>query len=610
MAPAVLNDVNATKLLYASYKQGKHDAFITYLKSNPTVQTLWFNNSLCKGLQLVSSKKRTLSDVLPTLTILLQYVAKWTSAQSFYRGRTPYHVVCLSNDDHLEILKLVIKEFGLALINAQDDLGRTALMCAVQSANIKCLKELIANGADVNLMGNPLRDVPSHHRYKYKLRFGKKSTSMVGPLIDSINLMHPESVCPSNIRMDIFDLLLDNGVDVNQPCLENKRTTIEYAFHVDNAHCVKKLIKKGADIFTTDEDKFTTGMFAARDGRVNVLKWLIEDNGLDKNFIDEKGRSVLFWAVHGGNIEAARYLLNIGASTTKYPPRELVEPCQHCGTDLPFVNDRGFFLEPCLRFVTGAAHIRADMVKLFDEYGCQLYKQLYVLSYAVRSSSVDVVKYSLSNYKYPLNNEYMVEQQSWNPHNTLLTEGCQTKSVEIVKLLLEHGADPNKNNCQKTCSSAINIAILKRHVEIIACFIRGGVNVNVKSYYPGIGAVLPFEAAVWHNHIYAAEMFLVYGSSCGVFNLNEKHKCKVDVAPDIQELLEEWNVHKNSVLPLQQRCRMVILNHLSPQADKKIPKLPLPLPLIRYLNILELDDVMEKAKKNPQNRKRKRFCYR
>ena len=607
MAPAVVNDVNANKLLHASYKQGKHDAFIAYLESKPTVQPLWFDKSLCKGLTLVSSKKRTLSDVLPTLTILLQYGAKLTSAQSFYRERTPYHVVCLSNDDHLEILKLVIKELGLALLNAQDDLGRTALMCAVQSANTKCVKELIGNGADLNLMCNPFENVPSSHRCKYKLRLGKKSTSMVSPLIDSINLMHPESVCSSKIRKDIFDLLLDSGANVNQPCSENKRRPLVYAAMVDNVHCVKKLIEKGADIFTTDKHDYTTWMLAAREGSVNVLKWHVKDNGLDKNTIDKEGRSVLFWAVQGNSIEAARYLLNIGASITRHPLREQVELCQHCGTDLPFVNDEDFFLHPCMKAI---AFAQVDMVKLFDEYGCQFYKHLYALSYAVRTGSVEVVNYLLSNYKYPLNSEYMVRQQSWNPHNTILTEGCKIKLVGIVKLLLEHGADPNKNNCLKTCSSAINVAILKRHVEIIACFIRGGVNVNVKSYYPGIGAVLPFEAAVWHNHIYAAEMFVVYGSSCGVFNLNKKHKCKVDVAPDIQELLEEWNVQKNNVLPLQQRCRMVILNHLSPQADRKISKLPLPPLLIRYLNVPELDDVMETSKKNPQNRKRRNFRYR
>ena len=109
-------------------------------------------------------------------------------------------MVCFSKDDHVEILKLVIKEVGLVFLNARDELGRTALMCAVQRTNNKCVKELIANVADVNLMSNSLGNVPPSDHFKYKLLFAKKSTQMVSPLIDSINLMHPESVCSSNIR--------------------------------------------------------------------------------------------------------------------------------------------------------------------------------------------------------------------------------------------------------------------------------------------------------------------------------------------------------------------------------------------------------------------------
>ena len=245
---------------------------------------------------------------------------------------------------------------------------------------------------------------------------------------------------------------------------------------------------------------------------------------------------------------------------------------------------------------------KVDMVKLFEEHGCQLYKHHYALSYAVSINSVEVMKYLLSKYtsRYQLNSEYMGGELRWNPHTTLLAEGCQGWYVKVVKLLLEQGADPNVNNSVKTCSGAINVAIFKRHVDVIARFIRGGVYVNAKSFYPGIGAVLPFEAAVWHHHSYAAQMLLVSGSSFGVFSLPKEHKCKVDVTSDLQELLEEWNVQKNNVLPLQQRCRMMILNHLSPQADKKIKGFPLPPLLIKYLSIPELDDIIEASDSKPQ----------
>ena len=607
-ATAFPNHASPEKLLRASFRQGKHDALIAYLESSPVVPPNWFAESLRPGLILVSNKKKTVSDVTPTMALLLKYAAKRNSAQPFFGEKTPYHVVCLGEDDPHEILVWMIKELGLPLINAQDDLGRTALMCAVQNAHIKCVEELIANGADVNLMMSGERVVTPLQRYKYRLLFSKKPTIMVSPLIDSISLLHPTSLCSSNVMMEIFDLLLERGADINTRCPEYKRTPLMHAAIVDNVYCVKKLIEKGADIFETDLYDYTTWMLASNKGSVNVLKWLIEDNGLDKDSVDKKGCSVLCWAVRGMNIDAVRYLLSLGVSTAKYTPQEKVQPCLHCARKLPYVHVGDYNLHPCMEAITSN---KVDMIKLLEEHGCQLYKHLYALSYAVRTNSVEVVKYFLSKYRYQLNSEYMGGELRWNPHTTLLAEGCQTKFVKVVKLLLEQGADPNVNNSVKTCSSAINVAIFKRHVEVIARFIRGGVYVNAKSFYPGIGAVLPFEAAVWHHHSYAAQMLLVSGSSFGVFSLPKEHKCKVDVAPDLQELLEEWDVQKNNVLPLQQRCRMVILNHLSPQADQKIKELPLPQLLIKYLSIPELDDIIEASKSKPQTVwQRKRYRVR
>ena len=240
------------------------------------------------------------------------------------------------------------------------------------------------------------------------------------------------------------------------------------------------------------------------------------------------------------------------------------------------------------------------------EYGCELFKSPETLSIAIHANSVEVVEYLLCNHKYPLNYGYKEKYDRFlnSDHQTFLNKACEEQSVKIVKLLLEHGADPNKKYCAGKCPNVLNTAIYRRHVKHLACFIRGGVNVNTRSYYPemvltqgqaGIRRVLlPFESAVYKNHIYAAEMLLVSGCSPGIHSWNNNHRLKVNIEREMQELLTEWNVHKNNVLPLKQRCRMVILNHLCPQADKKITELPLPAQLIKYLSIPELDDVVEK----------------
>ena len=71
------------------------------------------------------------------------------------------------------------------------------------------------------------------------------------------------------------------------------------------------------------------------------------------------------------------------------------------------------------------------------------------------------------------------------------------------------------------------------------------------------------------------------------------------VSWDLKDLMEKWHVQENKVIPLEQQCRRMLLNHLSPQADKKIKKLSLPAGVIRYLSIPELDDILDACSKAP-----------
>ena len=124
-------------------------------------------------------------------------------------------------------------------------------------------------------------------------------------------MLHPDSTHSPDIMIDIFDILLDSGADLNQPCLDLRHTPIMFAAEVGNMYCFDKLIEKGAEIDCTDEDGYTLCTLAAHGGNVEMLKYLLEDNNIDKNSIDKKGLSVLYWTVRGGNIEAVCYLLNI-----------------------------------------------------------------------------------------------------------------------------------------------------------------------------------------------------------------------------------------------------------------------------------------------------------
>ena len=436
----IANRAKTQTLLDASFMHGEHDVFKEHLENNPVGQD--FKGVLKEGIELVSRGTRTISDVAPTLMVLLQSGAKWGRTAKLTPSKmTPYHVICKNTGDHHELLELMIKELGRKLVNTKDLLGCTALIYAVQNANIKCVETLIANRADVNCSMDNVCDL-------YNITY---DPCTVSPLLESIKLLRLDSPHSPHIMMDIFELLLDNGANVNKPYNLRKYTPVMCAAGIDNAKCVQKLLQKGAQLNPADNWNF-----AAKSGSVDLLKYLLEDNGIDKNSTDKQGRSVLFWTVNSGNIEAIRYLLNLGVTTTYHIPKKYLEPCN----------------------------------------------------------------------------------------------------------------------------------------------IRGGANVNTRSHDLGLDIALPFEVAVLKGHIYAAEMLLTAGCSCGVHSWHNSHDLKANMTPEMQELLKKWNIHKNNVITLQQKCRMVILNHLSPQADKKIFELPLPSCLVKYLSFPELDDIMDAFKNN------------
>ena len=151
---------------------------------------------------------------------------------------------------------------------------------------------------------------------------------------------------------------------------------------------------------------------------------------------------------------------------------------------------------------------------------------------------------------------------------------------------------------RKVCSVLI-WAIWHSHEEVIALYIRNRADINSRLYNGEYGNVLPFEAPILHGRPYVAEMFLVAGCSCGKYSLGKNGIASLK--SDLKDLIEEGNVLQNNVIPLEQQCRRMLLNHLSPQIDKKIMKLPLPPHLIRYLYNPELDNILNVCKTSTRN---------
>ena len=558
-----------------------------HLKSNQMSQEM-LDGYLLSGFQLVQRQIREMRQVAPALKLLLQSGAKWQDDSVMENDMTPYHLICKATGDDDELLDMTIKSSEKNLLNNKSYDGSTALLYAVNNANLKCVKSLVAKGAEVNLEGSSCLKCSTN---TYTIRTLN--------LITAANkLLQHDSIYPSGIMSDIFDLLLDSGIDINKPCCvpNCQRTPIRCATQIGNVQCVKKMIEKGACLDTIG-NKLPVWSLIALMGSVELLQCLF-DHAIDKNSRDSRERSVLSFVVESGKIEAVRYLLDLGVAMPSYTPATNTIPCKKCGKNRLLIDtaEDSYAIEPFMI----ACENMCNVVQLLDKYGNQNLQTMIALRCTVRHESVEIVRYLLSKYKYPLNDEYFLKKEFLGELKGyyLLEEACGYDPA-VVQLLLDHGADINKTYCYT--SGIINSAMASSFIEgtgMIALLIRNGADVNCRSYYsPYRTDVLPFENAVVNNKRYIAEMFLISGCCCGLFSLDNDHRLKNIIGPDLENLMKEWNVHENNVTPLKKQCRRVILKQLSSTAQKKIKKLPLPPPIIKYLSIPELNDIID-AKRN------------
>ena len=552
-----------------------HNDLKEHLKNNPGQENM-MDDYLLSGFQMVQKENRELRQVEQALKLLLKLGAKWKDGVLLEDHMTPHHVICQSNGDNHELLDLIITHCSETLINSQSHDGSTALLYAVKNANLKCAKSLIANGANINLEDDSYADYSSL----------TSSTTTLSPIVETIRRLEPDSEYSSIVMTDILDLLLDSGVDLNKPCNPRKPKPIEYAINQYNVQCVKKMIEKGTQLDTIDHEGVHLWSEIAGMGSVELLKSMLA-HGIDKECTNMRGQGLLWYTVESGNVEAIRYLLDFGVTMTSGTKRPDEISCKHCGENrlLLDVKAEAKVQDPHM------VACRLDMVhvvQLLEEYGNQDFKSINALRHAIIHDSFDVVEYLLGKYNYPLNVEYAKKCGDYIDYENILIEACWYSSAQVIDLLLHHGANPNITACEEKCSTALTTAIGCYHVHAVARFIQYGVDINRRSFDVNYGNVYPFEASVLYRNKCAAKMLLISGCTCGVFSLKTDHEFKMDVEPELEKLMKEWNVHENNVTSLKVQCRRVILNHLSPKAYDKIDKCSLPRRLVLYLGSFEL----------------------
>lgn len=317
-------------------------------------------------------------------------------------------------------------------INAKGADGRTALMEAAWTAQFEMVEFLLSQGADVNAT-----DDYSH-------------TALSG----GFNTVRTDKT------PEVIKLLVDNGADKNARD-EQGVPALSRAAEQGETDRVRFFLEKGADVNAKDHEGETALMKAALKGRLETVRVLLDsganprgdgtalrmaasgghhdvvklllDRGADVNARDQEGLTALIKAAWGSHPEVVRLLLDKGADVNTKD--------NYGWTALTWAVDLRYG-EPDL-----------DLVKLLKDRGAKM------------TLTAAACLGDLKEARRLINAGVDINAQGENGTTALMC-AAQAGHLEVVKLLLDKGADMNIKNQGYYCWTALDLARQEHHKEI------------------------------------------------------------------------------------------------------------------------------------------------
>ncbi|KAL7790946.1 ankyrin repeat-containing domain protein [Trichoderma ceciliae] len=381
------------------------------------------------------------------------------------------------------------------LVDARDSDNGTALMRASQNQRLPLMRWLLENGADVNAKDDFGRSA---------LYFAAATENV--SIVEEILKHQPElailSTRSGNTLLQValpdlavIKLLLDAGVSPEHADSSGD-TIINSAIITPNPDLVSLLVEKKANIHHPDSSGHTPIWAAASRARDASLVRLLADSGANLSETDAEGRGLLHVALDG--------------------PPEIVKILLEFGRDID-VNHRDGKMRTALMAATGAANI--GCIKLLLKAGCDINAQdskgATALYYAIWNKNVELVSLLLCEPKVDANHMSL-------HYGTPLHQACKAVNVQVVRALLDWGADVNAVTPNYTYSTPLIAALLReKHFgfgdaggkvdEVVRTLVRRGA--DVKFTLPGGIFHSPIIAACFAVEVNTINLLLDEGAS-------------------------------------------------------------------------------------------------
>jgi len=299
-----------------------------------------------------------------------------------------------------------------ARVDAPNNYGVTALALASQNGNAAIIDQLVKAGADPN----------------GALRAGET----------------PLMLAARTTRADAVTVLLNAGAKIDAKEIWNGQTALMWAAAAGNGPVVQALIDRGADIRARSNAGTTPLLFAVRKGDAAAVRALLAA-GADVNDKRPDGATPLLVAVINGHADLVDVLLEKGADPN----------VEGGSTELTVQGVRARPMELKYRKLTNNER-DSEGVTRGNIFGKPLHAAIHVANWHISDQFIAVhidrirVITSLLAHGADVNGRISMEEPRWSGARyrrhlagaTPLLLAAKSADVEVMRLLLAHGADP------------------------------------------------------------------------------------------------------------------------------------------------------------------------
>lgn len=284
--------------------------------------------------------------------------------------------------------------------------------------------------------------------------------------VDSINGRSLLHIAAAKNYVRILSLLISSGADVNHKDLKGKTPLYDTVYNGGSAglETAQKLIEAGADVNSQDEDGWTPLHLSVNSNKTEMAGFLLKA-GADPNILNNIGLSPLYISLVNSSIRCAELMLLHSGDIKK----EIVPA----------------LMQHAIR--AGDKEMVCKLASEWDNWAEPAYKSKYPLFKAAQKRDICMIRLLLE----------LGAGTTADEFTDALAIATINQDIDIVRILLEHGADPNLYTTIGFRDGTLPLieAARKNNAKMIGLLLNYGADVLLKGRHGE--SLLP--AAVGHG---------------------------------------------------------------------------------------------------------------